>query len=74
MSKAAEADDYDGEPWCYEFEAHASAHRFCSHHQAAWCRICDEGQCPDCVDDPRCSDCGCSLLEDYHDWDCMYAD
>jgi hypothetical protein len=67
--------DADGyrDPWCRAFEAHRSAHEFCGHHQISWCRVCDR-ECPDCVDDPRCPDCGCHLREEYHDWDCCYAD
>lgn len=64
-------DDYR-EPWCKDFVAHKLAHRFCSDHQAMWCRVCDNG-CPECFDDPRCAECHCSLFEDYHDWDCSYA-
>lgn len=69
-----DGDDYEGDPWCKDFEAHKRAHEFCGHHQAAWCRVCDKGGCPDCVDDPHCPDCGCALFEEYHDWDCSYAD
>lgn len=67
-------DDEDAhEPWCRDFEGHKPVHEFCDHHQAMWCMKCDKG-CPECVDDPRCSDCGCALFEEYHDWDCSYAD
>ena len=70
-------DDYDDheyrDQWCLDFDGHKALHEFCGHHQAAWCRKCDHGQCPECVDDPRCRDCGVSLLEEDHDWDCMYA-
>jgi hypothetical protein len=66
-------DDFDDDvdedgyraPWCREI---------CGHHQISWCRLCDDKQCPACVDDPRCPDCGCSILEEYHDWDCGYAE
>jgi hypothetical protein len=69
-------DDHDddgirGEPWCRDFEAHKSLHEFCEDHQAMWCRKCDRG-CPECVDDPHCPDCHCSLFCDEHDWDCSY--
>lgn len=63
-----------GEPWCRDFEAHKALHEFCGHHQESWCRKCDHGQCPSCVDDPHCPDCGCALFEEYHDWDCGYAE
>lgn len=65
--------DEDGYEWCSDFDAHnaANAMEFCESHQSAWCRLCSK-QCPSCVDDPRCPDCGCSLFTDYHDWDCLY--
>lgn len=70
-----EPDDYDSErePWCHDFENHKPSHEFCSDHQAMWCRLCDEGQCPDCVHDPHCRYCHCALFEEYHNWDCLYA-
>ena len=67
-------DDRMGEPWCLDFQGHVAIQEFCGHHQIAWCRKCDHGQCPECVDDPHCPDCGCALFEEYHDWDCGYAD
>jgi hypothetical protein len=71
--KPIEAEDGERWPWCYEFDAHASAHRFCVDHQANWCFACDGGQCPECVDDPHCRYCHCALNEEYHDWDCAFA-
>jgi hypothetical protein len=66
-------DDAAGrEPWCRAFDKHTAAHDFCDDHQIFWCRLCDRG-CPDCVDDPRCSWCHCSLFTDDHDWDCPDA-
>lgn len=69
-------DDFDSHigPWCRAFTAHREAHRFCSDHQGMFCLICDRNGCPECVDDPHCPECHCSLFEDYHDWDCSYAD
>lgn len=63
-------EDVDG-PWCKDFDGHKEQHRFCEDHQAMWCRSCSR-MCAYCVDDPRCRDCGCSLLCDEHDWDCSY--
>ncbi len=65
-------DDGAFEPWCKDFDNHTAAHEFCGDHQAFWCRLCDK-ECRDCVDDPRCPECHCSLFEDYHEWDCSYA-
>jgi hypothetical protein len=67
--------DEDGyrTPWCRNFDGHTQAHEFCGHHQMSWCRLCDR-ECPACVDDPRCPDCGCHLFEEYHEWDCGYAE
>lgn len=69
----ADDDGYRGyrDPWCRDFDGHKAAHEFCGDHQISWCRLCDR-MCPACVDDPRCPDCGCSLFEEYHDWDCAY--
>lgn len=63
-------DDFDG-PWCKDFDGHKAAHDFCVDHQISFCRRCSR-MCPECVDDPRCPDCGCSLFCDEHDWDCSY--
>lgn len=65
--------DYDDEPWCLEFDAHQDAHRFCTVHQAAWCRICDEGICPQCIHDPHCRSCHAALEYEEHEWDCPHA-
>jgi hypothetical protein len=64
-------DDRMGEPWCRDFEGHKALHEFCGDHQASWCRKCDHGICPECVDDPHCRDCGAALFEEDHNWDCM---
>ena len=66
-------DDGHRSPWCRNFEGHADGDEFCGHHQISWCRICDK-ECPACVDDPRCPDCGCAMFEEYHEWDCCYSD
>jgi len=60
-----------GEPWCRDIDKHsaAGAHDFCADHQIAWCRLCDR-ICPECVDDPRCVECGAALFEEDHEWDC----
>jgi hypothetical protein len=71
-SQCPDDDDYRDQ-WCRDFEGHKALHEFCGHHQAAWCRKCDHGQCPECVDDPHCCDCGVALFQEDHDWDCMYA-
>lgn len=72
-----DGDDDDrmaGEPWCLNFEGHVEAHRFCTDHQAMWCRLCDQHGCPQCVDDPHCPECHCQLYSEFHEWDCSYAD
>lgn len=61
------------EPWCKDFDGHGARHDFCTHHQAAWCRVCSSG-CADCAEDPHCPECGCAIFCDEHDWDCSYAD
>ena len=66
-------DEFRDGPWCKDFEGHETSHEFCSHHQGAWCRQCDRGGCPECIDDPHCDDCGVALMQEDHDWDCMYA-
>ena len=65
--------DDDFGPWCRDVESHQKAHRFCDDHQCAWCRVCGNG-CPHCFDDPHCPECHCALNEEYHSWDCSYAD
>lgn len=65
-------DDSNREPWCKDIDGHVKAHRFCTDHQASWCRICDQG-CPQCFDDPHCPECHASLNSEFHDWDCSYA-
>ncbi len=67
-------DDYTDEPWCENFDGHKAKHQFCAEHQVSWCRVCDEGICPDCVNDPHCPECGAALFDEYHDWDCSYGD
>lgn len=74
VTEPDEDDDRFGEPWCRDFEGHKAGHEFCVDHQAAWCRICDHGQCPECVDDPHCPGCHCALFEEEHDWDCWYGE
>jgi hypothetical protein len=66
-------DDEDDGPWCRDFDGHKASHEFCEDHQIAWCRICSR-MCSECIDDPRCPDCGCSLFTEEHDWDCGYED
>lgn len=71
---AAMFDDDDSgfrESWCRDFENHQALHEFCVHHQAVWCLKCDHGQCPECVEDPHCPTCGCALVQEDHDWDCL---
>ncbi len=69
-----DGDDYDPHgPWCRDFENHKAAHNFCIDHQTAWCRTCDKGGCPECATDPHCPDCHCAILDEEHDWDCLYA-
>jgi hypothetical protein len=65
--------DEDGNEWCHDTAAHRERWAFCEDHQVAWCPVCSR-QCDQCVDDPRCPDCGCSLFTDYHEWDCSYED
>lgn len=59
--------------WCEDTDRHKDAHRFCSDHQAMWCRLCDRHGCPQCVDDPHCPECHVGLNSEEHDWDCSYA-
>ena len=61
-------------PWCKDFDGHARSHEFCGDHQVSWCRVCDRGICPECVDDPHCPECHCAMNEEEHDWDCGYGD
>jgi hypothetical protein len=67
-------DDEHRDTWCSDFAGHSALHEFCGHHQAAWCRKCDGGTCPECMEDPHCPDCGAALFQEDHDWDCLYAD
>jgi hypothetical protein len=67
-----DGDDY-GEPWCRDESSHVEAHRFCSDHQAMWCRLCGPHGCPQCQHDPHCPECHAALESENHDWDCSYA-
>ena len=69
---AADNDDDCREAWCVDFVGHQGSHEFCVDHRKAWCRICD-GFCVDCLHDPHCRYCHVALNEEFHDWDCPYA-
>ena len=65
-------EDWDDGPGCRAPTEHHNAVGFCSHHQLGYCRLCSP-VCPECIHDPHCGECGVSLNEEEHDWDCSYA-